>query len=139
MKYEFGDYILDTERNELCRHAVPVPMEPRVFKCLVYLIQYRDTVVTKAELLAHVWSDVTVGDDSITNAVWLARQAVGDSGQTQHTIKNVTKGGYRFIAPVKVRGDAMDAGYREALEAINQARHSEATILNLNDKNLTVL
>ena len=51
MRYVFGDYEVDTQRDELRHAGIPCPLESQVFQVLVYLVQHRDRVVPKAELL----------------------------------------------------------------------------------------
>jgi len=53
----FGEYVLDNERRELRRGATPLAVEPQVFDLLVYLVQQRDRVVSKDDLLQAVWGD----------------------------------------------------------------------------------
>ena len=55
MILSFGDYEIDVERRELRRAKTPVHVEPQVFDLLVYLMQNRDRVVTKDDLIASVW------------------------------------------------------------------------------------
>jgi len=62
MLYTFGDYILDTARRELRRQGCPVPLEPKGYQVLLYLVQYSERLVTKDELLEHVWPEVYVID-----------------------------------------------------------------------------
>jgi len=54
MLYTFGDYTLDTQAYALCRTGAPVPVRPKAFQVLAYLLAHRDRVVPKPELLAHV-------------------------------------------------------------------------------------
>jgi len=55
MRYVFGDCRLDTERYELHRAGMRIPLRPKVFQLLAYLITHRDLVVLKDELIAHLW------------------------------------------------------------------------------------
>ena len=57
MIYSFGAFDLDTNVFELRRAGAPVAMEPQVFSVLTYLVEHRDRVVTKNELLDNVWGD----------------------------------------------------------------------------------
>ena len=59
MQYRFGDYLLDVARRELRLGGEPISIEPQVFDLLAYLIQNRDRVVTKDDLLGYCvgWSD----------------------------------------------------------------------------------
>jgi DNA-binding winged helix-turn-helix (wHTH) protein len=76
----FGNYLLDAERRELHRCGEQVPLEPRVFDLLLYLVANRDRVVSKNDLTAHVWRSRIVSDAALTTGLNAARTAVGDSG-----------------------------------------------------------
>jgi DNA-binding winged helix-turn-helix (wHTH) protein len=60
MTLSFGDYEIDVERRELRRAKNPVHVEPQVFDLLVYLVQNRDRVVSKDDLIASVWGGRSV-------------------------------------------------------------------------------
>jgi DNA-binding response OmpR family regulator len=45
-----ADYTLDTQQYELCRAGLPLPLQPKVFELLAYLIRHRDRVVTRQAL-----------------------------------------------------------------------------------------
>ena len=99
MIYTFGDYELDTTLYELRAAGAPCPLEPRVFNVLAYLVQHRAHVVTREELLAHLWPGLHISDTLLNTYIMEARKAVGDSGQVQRMIKTLHGRGYRFIAP----------------------------------------
>jgi DNA-binding winged helix-turn-helix (wHTH) protein/predicted ATPase len=102
MRYGFGDCTLDTQRYELCRAGTRVPLRPKVFQVLVYLLEQCDRVVSRDEILAQVWPDQHVGEETLTSCVKAARHAVGDSGRTQRVIRTVHGRGLRFVADVTV-------------------------------------
>ena len=83
MLYCFEAYSLDTETRELKRGDEPVALEPQVFDLLVYLIENRDRVVSKDDLIASVWQGRVVSDSTLTSRINAARKAVGDSGEQQ--------------------------------------------------------
>ena len=62
VRYLFEDYALDPDRRELLRGTTPVALEPQVFDLLLYLIQSREHVVSKDELIAKVWQGRIVSD-----------------------------------------------------------------------------
>jgi DNA-binding winged helix-turn-helix (wHTH) protein len=101
MRYIFGDYSLDTLRYELSRAGVLIPLRPKVFQVLAYLITQRDRVVLKQELLDHLWPAQYVGDAALNSYVMAVRQALGDNGQRQQVIRTVRGRGYRFVVPVE--------------------------------------
>jgi DNA-binding winged helix-turn-helix (wHTH) protein len=105
MIYVFGDHALDTCLYELRHGGVPCPLGPQVFNVLAYLITHRDRVVTKDELIEHLWPAQSVSDATVHQHVTTARKAIGDSGRQQRIVKTLRSRGYRFIAPVEVRDD----------------------------------
>ena len=102
MPYVFCDYMLDPQRHELHRDGTRLPLRPKVFQVLTYLIEQRHRVVTRDELLAEVWPNQCVGEETLTSCIKAARRALGDSGQTQSVIRTVHGCGMRFIADVTV-------------------------------------
>jgi len=67
MRYSFGDFVFDTERRELQRAGEPVKLRRKVFQVLAYLLAHRDRVVSKQELLEHLWPDQFVGEATLTS------------------------------------------------------------------------
>lgn len=102
--YRFLDCELDPRSHELRRGGDPVRLERQVFAVLVHLVEHRDRVVPKAELLDAVWGNRFVSDSALTSRLKDARRAVGDDGHQQHVIATVHGVGYRFVASVEVDG-----------------------------------
>lgn len=98
MIYQFGDYSLDTGSLELKRSGDLVALEPQVFRLIVCLIENRDRVVTKDELIDMVWDGRIVSDGALNTRINSARRAVGDDGKTQAVIKTFPRRGFRFVA-----------------------------------------
>ena len=96
--YRFNDCELDEASREIRRAGVAVHLEPQAFDLLVHLIEHRDRVVTKNEMLDGVWGHRFVSEANLTTRIKEARRAVGDDGTAQHTIVNVRGRGYRFVA-----------------------------------------
>jgi DNA-binding winged helix-turn-helix (wHTH) protein/predicted ATPase len=103
MIYAFEKYELDLPRYELRYAGKPVKLEPQVFNLLAYLIQHRDRVVTKEELLEQLWPGRFVTEATLTSRLMAARRAIGDRGREQRFIQTVHGRGYRLIAPVEER------------------------------------
>ena len=83
----FADCELDSDRRELRRGSQPVAVEPQVFDVLIYLLQNIDRVVTRDDLIASVWGGRIVEDTTLTNRIFAARKAIGDSGRNQKLIR----------------------------------------------------
>jgi DNA-binding winged helix-turn-helix (wHTH) protein/tetratricopeptide (TPR) repeat protein len=105
--FRFGDHRIDTATRELTDANGPVPLPPRVFDCLVHLIERRDRAVGRDELIGAMWGARGATDVQLAQLVLQCRRAVGDDGQTQRAIRTVAGFGYRWVAPVE--GDARDA------------------------------
>jgi DNA-binding winged helix-turn-helix (wHTH) protein/predicted ATPase/type II secretory pathway predicted ATPase ExeA len=103
--YTFGEYTLDTRRYELRRAGRLCAVEPQVFEVLAYLLEQRDRVVTKQELLDHVWGHRFVSEATLTSRLMSARKAIGDSGHDQRLIKTIHGRGYRFVWPAEESDD----------------------------------
>src|SRR5215831_2612228 len=101
MQFRFGDFMLDVARREL-RHAdEPIGIEPQVFDLLAYLIQNRDRVVSKDDIMAAVWNGRIVSESALTTRINAARSAIGDSGDAQRLIKTLPRKGLRFVGVVR--------------------------------------
>src|SRR5262250_1329386 len=113
MRFLFGDYALDLERRELRRGADLVEVEPQVFDLLAYLVENRDRVASKDDLLAAVWHGRIVSESTLTSRITAARQAIGDSGEQQRFIRTVSRRGFRFVGEVREQSAASPAGTRD--------------------------
>ena len=128
MIYRFGDCELDDQRYELRRGGALVHLEPQVLEVLAYLARHRDRVVPKAELLDQIWGSRFVSESALTSRLKAARRAVGDSGREQRVIGTVHGRGYRFLAPVQLRGaEPREAGLEAAPAPIG--REAELALL----------
>ena len=101
MQFTFDNQTLDIERRELLRDGAPIPVQPQVFDLLVYLVQNRDRVVSKEDLIGLVWAGRTVSDSTFTSRVNAARTAIGDSGRDQKLIRTISRKGLRFVGTVQ--------------------------------------
>ena len=100
MQFRFENHILDSERRELWRASELVSLEPQVFDLLLYLVQNRDRVVSKDDLIASVWGVRIVSDSTLDSRINATRKAVGDSGDEQRLIRTIARKGVRFVCAV---------------------------------------
>jgi TolB-like protein len=99
--YAFGEHTLDVMRRELWRGDQLLRLEPQVFDLLAYLVQHRDRVVGKDDLLQAIWDGRIVSESALTTRINAARRAIGDNGERQHLIRTLSRKGVRFVAEVK--------------------------------------
>jgi len=104
----FGDYEIDVARRELRRAKSLVHAEPQVFDLLVYLVQNRDRVVSKEDLIASVWGGRIVSDSTLTSRINAARNAVGDSGRDKKLIRTIARKGLRFVGTVREQSKSVE-------------------------------
>jgi Tol biopolymer transport system component/DNA-binding winged helix-turn-helix (wHTH) protein len=98
--FTFGDIRVDFRRMSAWRGEQILALEPKTFDVLRYLIDHRDRLVTKDELLGAVWKDTFVTPNVLTRVVAQLRKALGDDAFEARYIETVSRRGYRFIAPV---------------------------------------
>ena len=101
MQFVFGDYVLDPDRRELTRGSEAVAIGPQVFDLLLYLVQNREHVVSKDDLLDAVWGGRIVSESTLTSHINAVRKAIGDSGEEQRLIRTVARKGFRFVGDVR--------------------------------------
>ncbi len=105
MIYVFGEYTLNTKTRELQRAGEPIRLQPKVFQVLVYLVEHRDRLVSKEELLDTLWPNEYVDDSALARCVMALRRVFGDHSDAPQYIKTLRRQGYRFIASVKEEGE----------------------------------
>ncbi len=103
VQFLFTDHVLDIDRRELRRGAKQIALEPQVFDLLVFVVQNRDRVVSKDDLIASVWQGRIISESTLTSRINAVRKAIGDNGEDQHLIRTIPKKGFRFIGAVTER------------------------------------
>jgi len=106
----FNNYVLDCQRYELRKGDAAVALEPQVFDLLVYLIENRDRVVSKDDLIASVWAGRIVSESTLTSRINAVRKAIGDSAEQQDFVRTIPRKGVRFVANVRARNQPLTAG-----------------------------
>ena len=114
MIYQFNQITLDTAQYRLCLSGNPISIEPQVFDLLVYLIENRDRVVTREELLENLWKGKVVTDSALGVRLKGARKAVGDTGAKQSVIKTFHGRGYQFITAILESSESSATGTNTA-------------------------
>src|ERR1044072_3632686 len=97
-RYRFGDFLLDLDSGFLRRNGAEVPLRPKAFDVLRYLVLHHGTLVSKDELAKAVWTDVAVTDNSLAQCLFEIRRALED--EEQRIVRTVARRGYVFDAPV---------------------------------------
>jgi TolB-like protein/DNA-binding winged helix-turn-helix (wHTH) protein/rhodanese-related sulfurtransferase len=98
--YQFGPFRLDPSRRQLTRDGVPVTLNSRAFEVLHLLARQQGGLVTRDEILAHVWRGVTVEENNLTVQISALRRALGDLPDHSPIIVTVPNQGYRLAGNV---------------------------------------
>ena len=101
--YTFGPFRLDLEQRLLWNNEQLVPLAPKVLETLFVLIERRQRVVEKEEMMRILWPDSYVEESNLTQNIFILRKTLGEGGpENEQYIETVKKRGYRFVCPVKV-------------------------------------
>ena len=112
-QYEFSGYRMDVVSRELFGPAgAAIPLTSKALDVLAYLIQQRDRVVDKNDLLATVWSGRVVEENNLTQAISALRKAFGTRPLEHRFIVTFSGRGYRFVAAVREIVAAAEAANR---------------------------
>jgi len=103
MQFHFSGHVLDVDLRELTRGGENIAVEPQVFDLLTYLVENRDRVVSKDDLIETIWNGRIVSESTLTSRINAVRTAVGDTGKNQAVIRTIPRKGFRFV------GDVSDA------------------------------
>jgi len=114
MKLIFSALTLDLERLCLFGPAGQIRLRPKSFEVLRYLAEHAGQTVTKDELIAAIWPDVTVSEESLTRCISDIRLAIGDHGQ--RIVKTLPKRGYLLEGPVSRDGKGVDPSPRSSAD-----------------------
>jgi TolB-like protein/DNA-binding winged helix-turn-helix (wHTH) protein/predicted Zn-dependent protease len=122
--YHFGQFVLDRRKRTLSRASSPIPLTPKEFEVLLFLVQNPNRLVTKEELLQAVWGDTFVEDGNLTQYVSHIRKALGDNPEDSRLIVTIARKGYQFTARVRI-GEAGEAAMLPA-DQVSTAGNSPA-------------
>jgi DNA-binding winged helix-turn-helix (wHTH) protein len=104
--YRFDRFRLDLTRQRLCgAGGETLPVAGRAYDVLLHLIEHRERVVTKDELLKAVWPRTFVEENNLNQAVSTLRRALGDSREAPRLILTVAGRGYRFIGHAQTESE----------------------------------
>ena len=98
--YRFDEFTIDGPTMRLLRDGRDVTLEPKSLRLLLFLIENRNRLLTKDEILREVWSETAVTDNALTRAVAQVRKALDDDPRHPRYIETAPTLGYRFIGEV---------------------------------------
>lgn len=145
-KYILGNYTLEPDRRSLKREGVPVRITGKPFQVLLYLLEHRDRLVSRAELFDRFWEGHDVYDVALSKCVGAIRKALDDRLDTPRFIETRWAEGYRYIGPFEEQlahaGTSIEIEKSRGVKIVIEeefsaaAPSSEAAIGNLLSENI---
>lgn len=98
--YQFDAFELDLKARRLRRDGSAVALKPKVFALLCHLVEHRDRLLTRSELMDKLWPNQDIGDASLTQTIYELRKALGERHGKPRYIETVARLGFRFHGTV---------------------------------------
>jgi DNA-binding winged helix-turn-helix (wHTH) protein len=103
--FEFGPFVLDPAKRVLLREGGPQNLSPKAFDVLLLLVERREHVLSKDELLSTLWPDTFVEEANLSQQVFVLRRTLNGDADGLEYITTFPRHGYRFTANVTERSD----------------------------------
>jgi tetratricopeptide (TPR) repeat protein/DNA-binding winged helix-turn-helix (wHTH) protein len=100
--YLLDGFEVDAAQACLKRDGEERHLRQKTFQVLLYLLEHRERLVTKDDLIENIWSDTAVTDNALEQCLAEIRKVLGDDSRNPRFIKTVPRAGYRFIGGVEV-------------------------------------
>lgn len=127
--YEFGVFRLDVAARQLKRAGEAVPLAPKVYDLLVFMLAHYGQPISKEELLKNVWPDSFVSDENLSRHVSTLRKILNEGGDGLKFIETLPKFGYRFTDQVRLLAPSSEPAETASTPAPPLAPELEPTVL----------
>src|SRR5438876_8683986 len=99
--YRLDGIEIDTSQVCLRRNGQELHLRQKTFQVLIYLLEKRERLVTKDELITQLWQGAAVTDNTLEQCLAEIRKVLGDDSRHPRFVKTVPRSGYRFIGSVE--------------------------------------
>ena len=99
--YEYGSFRLDPVEHRLTRNGIAVPLAPKAFELLLFLVQNQGRLLSKEQIMETLWPGSFVEEANLTVSISVLRKVLGEKEGNLRYIETIPKKGYRFIASVR--------------------------------------
>jgi DNA-binding winged helix-turn-helix (wHTH) protein len=113
-RYRFDNVEVDAQNLRVTVGSEIRPLEPKSFRLLLLLVENPGRVLTKEEIMAMVWSDAVVSDNSLARAVTQIRKVLEDDPKAPRYIETVPTVGYRFVGEITPQDDPFEVSAKSA-------------------------
>jgi DNA-binding winged helix-turn-helix (wHTH) protein/TolB-like protein/tetratricopeptide (TPR) repeat protein len=132
--YEFGIFRIDAAKRLLIRgEDETVPLMPKAFETLLYLVEHHGKVNAKDELMSAIWADTSVEENNLTQNISILRRALGEKHGENRFIVTIPGRGYKFVAEVRKINAAQQSEQTAAASGSNQVPNSKFQVPNLTE------
>src|SRR5438067_179804 len=119
------------------RAGARIPMQPQVFDLLLFLVENRDRLVSKDDLIGGVWGDRIVSDSALNSRINAVRKAIQDDGKAQRLIRTIPRKGFRFVGDCTEMTPARAPASTEAVPASTPVASDRPAIAVLAFQNMS--
>jgi DNA-binding winged helix-turn-helix (wHTH) protein len=119
--YEFDEFRVDAAKRLLMKgDGEQIPLTPKVFDTLLYLVRYGGKVIEKDELMREIWTDSIVEENNLNQNISILRRVFGEKPGEQRFIITIAGHGYRFVPEIReiANGEKGRKGEAELSEAV---------------------
>jgi DNA-binding winged helix-turn-helix (wHTH) protein/TolB-like protein/Tfp pilus assembly protein PilF len=100
--YEFGNFRVNAAKRLLLKgEGETIPLMPKAFDTLLYLVEHHGKLIEKEELMGAIWSDTIVEENNLTQNISILRRVLGEKHGDNRFIVTVPGHGYKFVAEVR--------------------------------------
>lgn len=104
--YEFEEFRIDGSKRLLIKENDEIiPLTPKVFDLLFYLVQNSGRVIEKDELMTAIWTDTIVEESNLSQNISILRRVLGEKRGEHRFIATIPGHGYKFVANVSRIGE----------------------------------
>src|SRR5258708_13078857 len=124
--YEFGEFRIDASKRLLTKgDGEAIPLTPKLFETLLYLVRHNGKVIEKDELMREIWTDSIVEENNLNQNISILRRLFAEKPGEHRFIVTIAGHGYRFVPDVKVVGESGGGAIKAGREECNKVGKEE--------------
>lgn len=100
-KIEIGDYTVLPTHSKIVFEEQEFKLEPKIMQVLCFLIEHRNEVVSREQIVETLWPNTVTGLEVVTRAIFELRKIFKDDAKSAKYIETIARKGYSFIYPLK--------------------------------------
>jgi len=127
--YEFDNFCVDVSQRLLTRgNGEQIPLTPKVFDTLLYLVRNGGKVIGKDELMREIWTDSIVEENNLNQNISTLRRVFGEKPGEQRFIVTVAGHGYRFVPQIRSVNTGFEGMKPETSETASEMQPAQSEI-----------